>query len=57
MWAGDSPKLGPRPFHAWARLALLWTLVTNDGAVPAHAQKFRDARVGVQVAAAVSFSG
>ena len=30
----DSSKLGLRPFHAWARLALPWTLVTDDGADP-----------------------
>lgn len=41
----DSSKLGLRPFHAWARLALPWTLVTDDGADPAQVQKFRDAVV------------
>lgn len=30
----DSSKLGLRPFHAWARLALPWTLVTDDGTDP-----------------------
>ncbi len=34
----DSSKLGLRPFHAWARLALPWTLVTDDGADPAQVQ-------------------
>jgi hypothetical protein len=38
----DSFKLGLRPFHAWARLALPWTLVTDDGADPNQVQKFRD---------------
>jgi DeoR/GlpR family transcriptional regulator of sugar metabolism len=47
----DSSKLGLRPFHAWARLALPWTLVTDDGADPAQVQKFRDAGVAVEVAA------
>jgi hypothetical protein len=46
----DSSKLGLRPFHAWARLALPWTLVTDDGADPVQVQNFRDAGVGVQVA-------
>ena len=47
----DSSKLGLRPFHAWARLALPWTLVTDDGADPEQVQKFRDAGVLVEVAA------
>jgi DeoR/GlpR family transcriptional regulator of sugar metabolism len=47
----DSSKLGLRPFHAWARLALPWTLVTDDGADPGQVQKFRDAGVQVEVAA------
>nr|WP_251036328.1 hypothetical protein [Arthrobacter sp. ISL-28] len=38
----DSFKLGLRPFHAWERLALPWTLVTDDGADPNQVQKFRD---------------
>ena len=46
----DSSKLGLRPFHAWARLALPWTLVTDDGADPAEVKKFRDAGVAVEVA-------
>ena len=47
----DSSKLGLRPFHAWARLALPWTLVTDDGADPGQVQKFREAGVTVEVAA------
>jgi DeoR/GlpR family transcriptional regulator of sugar metabolism len=47
----DSSKLGLRPFHAWARLALPRTLVTDDGADPGQVQKFRDGGVGVEVAA------
>lgn len=39
----NSSKLGLRPFHAWARLALPWTLVTDDGADPEQMQKFLDA--------------
>lgn len=46
----DSSKLGLRPFHAWARLALPWTLVTDDGADPKQVQKFRDAGVQVELA-------
>lgn len=46
----DSSKLGLRPFHAWARLALPWTLVTEDGADPEQVQKFREAGVVVEVA-------
>jgi DeoR/GlpR family transcriptional regulator of sugar metabolism len=45
----DSSKLGLRPFHAWARLALPWTLVTDDGADPEQVQKFQDAGVAVEV--------
>ncbi|KQQ82766.1 hypothetical protein ASF64_09280 [Arthrobacter sp. Leaf137] len=47
----DLSKLGLRPFHARARLALPWTLVTHDGADPGQVQKFRDAGVQVEVAA------
>jgi DeoR/GlpR family transcriptional regulator of sugar metabolism len=47
--AGSS-MLGLRPFHAWARLALPWTLVTDYGAAPGQVQKFRDAGVQVEVA-------
>ncbi|WP_308470688.1 hypothetical protein [Arthrobacter sp. 4R501] len=47
----DSSKLDLRPFHAWARLALPWTLVTDDGSHPEQVQKFRDAGVQVEVAA------
>jgi len=44
----DSSKLGLRPFHAWARLALPWTLVTDDGADPVQLEKFRKAGVKVE---------
>ena len=46
----DSSKLGVRPFHAWAQLALPWTLVTDDGADPEQLRKFRAAGVAVEVA-------
>ena len=36
---------------ACRKLALPWTLVTDDGADPAQVQKFRDAGVEVEVAA------
>lgn len=52
----DSSKLGLRPFLAWARLALPWTLVTDDGADPEQVKKFRDPGVQVEVAV-VSGSG
>jgi hypothetical protein len=39
----DPSKLGLRPFHPWARLALPWTLVTDDGADPDQVESFRDA--------------
>ena len=42
----DSSKLGLRPFHTWARLALPRTMVTDDGADSAQVQKFRDAGAG-----------
>jgi hypothetical protein len=44
----DSSTLAMRPFPAWARFALPWTPVTDDGADPGRVQKFRDAgyRVG-----------
>jgi hypothetical protein len=44
----DSSKLGLRPFHAWAQLALPWTLVTDDDADPGQVQKFQDAGVSVR---------
>lgn len=47
----DSSKLRLRPFHAWARLALPWTLVTDDGTDPGQVQKFRDAGGQVEVTA------
>ena len=46
----DSSNPGLRPFHAWARLALPWTLVTDDGADLSQVQKFRDAGIAVEVA-------
>lgn len=45
----DSSKLGLRPFHAWARLALPWALVTDYGADPEQVQRFRDAGVQAEV--------
>ncbi|GAA5198096.1 DeoR/GlpR family DNA-binding transcription regulator [Arthrobacter gyeryongensis] len=49
----DSSKLGLRPFHAWARLPLPWTLVTDDGADAKQLEKFRDSGVRVEVVAVV----
>ncbi len=43
-------KLGLRPFHAWARLPLPWTLITDDSADQAHIDRFLEAGVLVQVA-------
>jgi DeoR/GlpR family transcriptional regulator of sugar metabolism len=43
-------KLGRRPFHAWARLPLLWTLVTDSGAPESALAPFRARGVTVQVA-------
>ena len=45
----DSSKLGLRPFHAWARLALPWTLVTDAGADPGQVELFRSTGVTVQL--------
>ena len=45
----DSSKLGKRPFHAWAKLALPWTLVTDSGADPAQVALFRDAGIRIQL--------
>jgi len=45
-----SAKLGLRPFHAWTRLPLPWTLITDDGADPAEIAKFQDTGVSVEVA-------
>lgn len=37
----DSSRLGQRPFRAWTRLALRWTLSDGHGAAAAeHVQKF-----------------
>jgi DeoR/GlpR family transcriptional regulator of sugar metabolism len=47
----DPSKLGLRPFHPWPRLALPWTLLTDDGADPDQVERFRDAG-GVAVAVA-----
>lgn len=44
----DSTKLGIRPFHAWARLRLPWTLVTDNGASEATLSRFRDSGITVQ---------
>lgn len=43
----DSSKLGQRPFHAWVRLPLPWTLVTDASADPDQVELFR--RAGTQV--------
>jgi DeoR/GlpR family transcriptional regulator of sugar metabolism len=53
----DSSKIGLRPFHAWARLDLPWTLVTDDGADPGQVQKFRDVRVTVEIVRNVRDTG
>ncbi|WP_314194404.1 DeoR/GlpR family DNA-binding transcription regulator [uncultured Arthrobacter sp.] len=45
----DSGKLGKRPFHAWAKLALPWTLVTDSGADPGQVGLFSEAGVQVQL--------
>jgi DeoR/GlpR family transcriptional regulator of sugar metabolism len=45
----DSTKLGKRPFHAWARIPLPWTLVTDAGADPAQVELFRGTGVEVQL--------
>jgi DeoR/GlpR family transcriptional regulator of sugar metabolism len=45
----DSGKLGKRPFHAWAKLALPWTLVTDSGADPGQVALFRNTGVNVQL--------
>jgi DeoR/GlpR family transcriptional regulator of sugar metabolism len=47
----DSSKLGKRPFHAWARIALPWTLVTDADADPGQVALFRNAGVQVQLVA------
>ena len=45
----DSTKLGKRPFHAWARIPLPWTLVTDNLADEAQIELFRNSGVTVQV--------
>jgi hypothetical protein len=44
----DSSKLSLRPFHAWARLALPWTLVSDDGAEESELPKFQGAGLHVE---------
>lgn len=44
----DSSKLGIRPFHAWARLRLPWTLVTDSGATEQMTARFVDAGITVE---------
>ncbi|AMM30771.1 DeoR family transcriptional regulator [Sinomonas atrocyanea] len=46
----DSSKLGQRPFHAWVRLPLPWTLVTDADADPHEVELFRRAGVRVTIA-------
>jgi DeoR/GlpR family transcriptional regulator of sugar metabolism len=45
----DSSKLDRRPSHAWTRLDLPWTLVTDDGADPIVVERFRRAGIAVQL--------
>lgn len=45
-----SAKLGLRPFHAWARLALPWTLITDDSAEQKHIDRFLEIGVAVVIA-------
>lgn len=47
-------KLGHAPFDAWARLALPWTLVTDEGASEAALDEFRTAGINVVVAATLA---
>ncbi|GAB3273835.1 DeoR/GlpR family DNA-binding transcription regulator [Sinomonas notoginsengisoli] len=44
----DSSKLGQRPFHAWVRLPVPWTLVTDAAADPQQVELFHRAGVHVQ---------
>jgi DeoR/GlpR family transcriptional regulator of sugar metabolism len=44
----DSSKLGQRPFHAWVRLPLPWTLVTDEAADPRQIDLFHGAGIHVQ---------
>lgn len=39
----DSSKLGKRPFRAWVKIALSWTLVTDADADPGQVALFRKA--------------
>lgn len=43
----DSSKLGRRPFHAWAKLELPWTLITDLDGDPATVDQFREAGISV----------
>jgi DeoR/GlpR family transcriptional regulator of sugar metabolism len=45
-----SAKLGQRPFHAWARLSLPWTLITDDSADSDELERFIATGVTVEVA-------
>ncbi|GAB3185154.1 DeoR/GlpR family DNA-binding transcription regulator [Nesterenkonia halophila] len=45
----DSSKLGRRPFHAWARFALPWTLVTDSVSGYEEIERLREAGVDVVV--------
>ncbi|MBL0706202.1 DeoR/GlpR family DNA-binding transcription regulator [Sinomonas cellulolyticus] len=45
----DSSKLGRRPFHAWVRLPLPWTLVTDAAADADQVALFEGAGVQVRV--------
>lgn len=53
----DSTKLGKRPFHSWARLALPWTLVTDSGADEAEVRLFEKSGVTVQIVDAGTGAG
>lgn len=44
----DSSKLGQRPFHAWVRLPLPWTLVTDVGADAEQIALFRATGVDIE---------
>jgi DeoR/GlpR family transcriptional regulator of sugar metabolism len=45
----DSTKLGMRPFHAWVRIPLPWTLVTDSHADEFQIELFRKAGATVQL--------
>lgn len=46
----DSSKLGRRTFHAWTRLGVPWTLITDDGADPETIGDFRAEGIPVELA-------